>query len=424
MIRRPPRSTLFPYTTLFQQRRAQRANTHPGAGGQLEILGDAAVEAQASLRCGLVDQADGVAGSVEPLVVEGRGREVWPSMVARRHIGAPHADLELVADRRELQPDARQRHADAVGAARGEVRGRRRRRCLGRPPRRGHLRRRAQPRGQPLDPVPQLLRQRGRGEEDDAQPREEPPGQLGVLLKRGDQGRVAGGDVEVDRRADIAEVAQRPLPQTRRGPAIVDPQTAAVGEHHVEVVAAAEGVTPRQPVEQDRRLLDWNGHAWSIICWLAHSIRLVVRTPLGWPVDPEVNKILTTVSGVCSAKRSPQPSACACPATTTPPPPTPCNAASSTPQAKSSTPTTRSSSRSTGGPTPPSCAAPPSPPTPPSPGGETANSASTSPDHRANTAARKSALTFTGSARAVLGRYAANGGKHQPEPSCPASTEP
>src|SRR5947209_9696620 len=33
MIRRPPRSTLFPYTTLFRSRREQRADD--GAGGRL-----------------------------------------------------------------------------------------------------------------------------------------------------------------------------------------------------------------------------------------------------------------------------------------------------------------------------------------------------------------------------------------------------
>src|SRR2546430_10397989 len=32
MIRRPPRSTLFPYTTLFRSHRMMRANTPPGAG--------------------------------------------------------------------------------------------------------------------------------------------------------------------------------------------------------------------------------------------------------------------------------------------------------------------------------------------------------------------------------------------------------
>jgi len=40
-----------------------------------------------------------------------------------------------------------------------------------------------------------------------------------------------------------------------------------------------------------------NGHTWAIICWLAASIRWVFRTPFGVPVEPEVNKILATVSG-------------------------------------------------------------------------------------------------------------------------------
>src|SRR3712207_7205776 len=34
MIRRPPRSTLFPYTTLFRSRRHRRAGRAVGAGGQ------------------------------------------------------------------------------------------------------------------------------------------------------------------------------------------------------------------------------------------------------------------------------------------------------------------------------------------------------------------------------------------------------
>src|SRR5580658_8985602 len=34
-----------------------------------------------------------------------------------------------------------------------------------------------------------------------------------------------------------------------------------------------------------------------IIAWLAHSIRWVLITPLGWPVEPEVNRILARVSG-------------------------------------------------------------------------------------------------------------------------------
>src|SRR2546425_7672896 len=44
MIRRPPRSTLFPYTTLFRsgerQRRGHRGGVHPGLEARLEGGGD------------------------------------------------------------------------------------------------------------------------------------------------------------------------------------------------------------------------------------------------------------------------------------------------------------------------------------------------------------------------------------------------
>src|SRR5256885_3301113 len=38
MIRRPPRSTLFPYTTLFRSSNGQRVQVHY-AGGELAIIG-------------------------------------------------------------------------------------------------------------------------------------------------------------------------------------------------------------------------------------------------------------------------------------------------------------------------------------------------------------------------------------------------
>src|ERR1700730_15000358 len=38
-----------------------------------------------------------------------------------------------------------------------------------------------------------------------------------------------------------------------------------------------------------------------IIAWLAHSISWVLMTPLGWPVEPEVNRILAMVSGAILA---------------------------------------------------------------------------------------------------------------------------
>src|SRR2546427_9318584 len=53
MIRRPPRSTLFPYTTLFRSRRqalaARRDLRRPGAGDRAEARRDGGVAAQAGL---------------------------------------------------------------------------------------------------------------------------------------------------------------------------------------------------------------------------------------------------------------------------------------------------------------------------------------------------------------------------------------
>jgi hypothetical protein len=48
-------------------------------------------------------------------------------------------------------------------------------------------------------------------------------------------------------------------------------------------------VTGRSPVR--------NGHTCRIICWLADSIRWVLSTPFGAPVEPEVNRIFATASG-------------------------------------------------------------------------------------------------------------------------------
>ena len=45
------------------------------------------------------------------------------------------------------------------------------------------------------------------------------------------------------------------------------------------------------------------GSVCAIISWLAHIMRWVLITPLGLPVEPEVNRILATVSGPTRACR-------------------------------------------------------------------------------------------------------------------------
>src|SRR5579871_312585 len=44
-------------------------------------------------------------------------------------------------------------------------------------------------------------------------------------------------------------------------------------------------------------VLTKQGRHSTIICWLLHHIRWVVMTPLGLPVEPEVNRIFATVAG-------------------------------------------------------------------------------------------------------------------------------
>ena len=46
------------------------------------------------------------------------------------------------------------------------------------------------------------------------------------------------------------------------------------------------------------------GQVWAMACWLEHIMRWVLMTPLGSPVEPEVKRILATVSGPTRAKAS------------------------------------------------------------------------------------------------------------------------
>src|SRR2546421_3592670 len=50
MIRRPPRSTLFPYTTLFRSRRSRRAAAPRGTARRRERQGDALQAGDGDLR--------------------------------------------------------------------------------------------------------------------------------------------------------------------------------------------------------------------------------------------------------------------------------------------------------------------------------------------------------------------------------------
>src|SRR2546425_3626308 len=69
MIRRPPRSTLFPYTTLFRSRPAQRRLAAAGLADQAQGLAGLDLEVDA------VDGVDMTDGSLHDHAVDGRSEE-------------------------------------------------------------------------------------------------------------------------------------------------------------------------------------------------------------------------------------------------------------------------------------------------------------------------------------------------------------
>src|SRR3989441_79920 len=85
MIRRPPRSTLFPYTTLFRSRRGAAHHRRGGAQAHLH-LGRAGAGGVALAQGGVVNPGDGVGGGGLG------GADDWtPATSARRAPAYPSA---------------------------------------------------------------------------------------------------------------------------------------------------------------------------------------------------------------------------------------------------------------------------------------------------------------------------------------------
>ena len=101
--------------------------------------------------------------------------------------------------------------------------------------------------------VPHGLGQPGARIEEHAHPRQQVCAQLGVGLHGLGNHFKAGGHVEVHGGRDLAQVAQGLANQRACGLAVVDVERAAVHQREAEVVVAAEGVVPRQPVHQHGR---------------------------------------------------------------------------------------------------------------------------------------------------------------------------
>jgi hypothetical protein len=66
---------------------------------------------------------------------------------------------------------------------------------------------------------------------------------------------VAFWHVEIDGGRDLAQIPHGFGHARRRWVAVVDIERAAVDQHHVEVVIAAERMAPGQPIDDHRRFL-------------------------------------------------------------------------------------------------------------------------------------------------------------------------
>ena len=150
--------------------------------------------------------------------------------------------------------------------------------------------------------VPHRLAQRRTGEHERLAALEQRVAQLRVGVHRAGDLLEALGHVEVHRRRDLAQVAQR-LGDAARAWACRRRCTACrrcrarcrrCGCRRRCGSTAASRPAPAAPRPGTRR-------HWRSICWLAHSMRWVLITPLGCLVEPEVNRNLAIVSGPTAA---------------------------------------------------------------------------------------------------------------------------
>ncbi|MCY1356269.1 hypothetical protein D9M69_427140 [compost metagenome] len=256
---------------------AQRTDAHEGAGGELEVFGDAAVEAQAAVDVAVVDPLHRVAGGEEAFVVEGLGGGLGRTPVAGRDVGAAVAHLGLAVDLDQLELDAGGRQAHVarlhVGAGHVQREGAR----LGHAQAGAHHDALADFRFlRAVQAVPHGLRKRRARVEEHLHARQQVAAQHGVGFHCVGDGFEAGGHVEVDGGRDLAQVAQRLGHAGGRGLAVVDVQRAAVVQHDAHVVVAAEGVVPGQPVDQHRRLVAQSGNrlAQLLLVGAPHAVRV------------------------------------------------------------------------------------------------------------------------------------------------------
>ncbi len=233
-----------------EQRHAQRADMHPGARLQLEILGHPPVEGEAEFGAAGIDEARGIAGAIKAFLVERCcGRRVIAE-IARRDGQSLDPDFQPVADRRQFH--------DVVGEGQADGAGTLERACddgralrLGRaifgdhgnaPPGRGD--------GERLQPPEHILGQPRRAVAEEFEVAEEMVAQPVVGLHRADQFGKEDRRRIIFGQMDFAEVADRLGELSRQRAAVVDIEAGRLVQHVGGQDIIAADMAPRHPRQE------------------------------------------------------------------------------------------------------------------------------------------------------------------------------
>ena len=236
--------------------RAQRPDADPGAAGKLEVFAGAAVEIEPGVEIIGVDRLQRIAHLVEAFLVEGLRGHLRLTPVARHDVRPLGANLQLAVVGHEFRIIAQHRQADMAGAAGERIDRHEERRGLGGAEAGQHRHAIAGfPDRKFVEAVPDKGRQRGAREEHRMQPGKEFLPQGGIVAQIGQQRFIALGHVEIDRRRNLLQIAHGLLDAAGHRLALVEIHRAAIVQRQPDIVIAAEGVIPRQPVDDDRRLV-------------------------------------------------------------------------------------------------------------------------------------------------------------------------
>ena len=244
--------------------RAQRTDADPGAAGELEILGDAAIEIEAGVKIARIRGLDRVPEFIKTFLVERFRCQLRLPPIARRDVRPFGANLQLAVVGDQLGIVAGHGKPDMAGAAGARIDRHEERRGLGgAKPRQDRHAVAGFLHAELIEAVPDKRRQRRAGKEHRVQRREEFCAQRLVVAQVRQQRFIALRHVEIDCRRNLAEIAHGLLDAAGHRLAGVEIHRAAVVQRQPDVVIAAKGVIPRQPVDDHRRLVLQEGHGFA-----------------------------------------------------------------------------------------------------------------------------------------------------------------